>query len=580
MAAPRSENTQEARLRALARLNRLVSSSLHIDEVLSAIARAAAELMKVPAVSFWIVDESARRLELGGFSDPDLFADFPTRSVSFDQGGLGYVATHRQSIHVPDVFADPRFFALEWWRAHGFKSYFATPVMLGETFLAVLAMTAREPFHLDQNETEVLDGLVAHAAVAIRNARLFAASEARRREAEALAEVGRLLSQTLDLAVVAEQIADTVRALLDVRSAGVYRLEPESGDLVVMATSAAPTATFEYPLVLPRGTGVPGLAVRQKAPVVTPDALADPRITFWEGSRVYVERSDYRAVLAVPFLVQDRVIGALAVGDRLGRVFDDTAIGLAQAFADQAALALENARLFHEADERRLLAEDAEERYRSLFDRVPVGLYRETPEGKLLDANTALAQMLGYPNREALLGVSVAEHYASPQDLQRWLALLEREGIARDFEVRLRRRDGRLIWARKSARVVRYLAGRVLYYEGVQEDVTEHKRAEEAERQAEALRSVARLANAAAHEINNPLSVVIGRLELLARHFRGDDAARGHIEQAIIAGRRISEMISHMRGITRLEVADQPPGLEPILDLKKSSEARPEGPAT
>src|SRR3989442_14569219 len=119
MAAPRSKDTQEARLRALARLNRLVSSSLHIDEVLSALPRAPAELMQLPAVSFWIVDETARRLELGGFSDPDLYADFPMKSVGLDQGGIGFVATHRQSINVPDVFADPRFFALEWWRAHG-----------------------------------------------------------------------------------------------------------------------------------------------------------------------------------------------------------------------------------------------------------------------------------------------------------------------------------------------------------------------------------------------------------------------------------------------------------------------------
>jgi PAS domain S-box-containing protein len=177
-------------------------------------------------------------------------------------------------------------------------------------------------------------------------------SESRRRAAEALAEVGRLLAQSLDPVEVAQRIADTVRARLEGKASALFRLDVESSHLVAIATSGDMGPTDGQPLVMPRGTGAAGLAVRERVPVFTPDALDDPRIVLSPESRARVELASFRAVLAVPLLIQDRVIGVLVVGDRAGRVFDDDAIGLAHAFADQAALALENARLYAETRDR------------------------------------------------------------------------------------------------------------------------------------------------------------------------------------------------------------------------------------
>lgn len=126
---------------------------------------------------------------------------------------------------------------------------------------------------------------------------------------------------------------------------------------------------------------------------------------------------------------------------------------------------------------------ESEERYRSLFDRVPVGLYRTTPEGQILDVNPALVQMQRYPDRESMLAVNVADFYVYPEERERWLVTLQRNGIARDFEFQQRRYDGSIIWVRSSARAVRDADGRLLYYEGVVEDVTERKQAEEKLRQ-------------------------------------------------------------------------------------------------
>ncbi|MBU0705428.1 MAG: PAS domain S-box protein, partial [Chloroflexi bacterium] len=115
---------------------------------------------------------------------------------------------------------------------------------------------------------------------------------------------------------------------------------------------------------------------------------------------------------------------------------------------------------------------ESEELYRSLFDGVPVGIYRSTPSGEFLDVNLALVQLLGYPDRETLLAASAAGVYLKAADRRRWQALVEREGVVRDFETQIRRHDGTPIWVRDTGRIVRDADGSVLCYEGSLEDIT------------------------------------------------------------------------------------------------------------
>jgi len=121
---------------------------------------------------------------------------------------------------------------------------------------------------------------------------------------------------------------------------------------------------------------------------------------------------------------------------------------------------------------------ESEERYRNLFDHVPVGLYRTTPGGKTLDANPALLRMLGYPDRESMLEANTAADYGNPEDRERWKTALEKTGVLEDFESQLRRQDGRIIWVKDGARAIKNKEGRVLYYEGALVDFTERKKAE------------------------------------------------------------------------------------------------------
>src|SRR5512135_578360 len=128
---------------------------------------------------------------------------------------------------------------------------------------------------------------------------------------------------------------------------------------------------------------------------------------------------------------------------------------------------------------RRRAAREAESRYRTLFEGVPVGLYRATLAGQILDANPALLRLLGFPSRESLMAVNLRDVYADAKDRRTFLERLEKEGEVHDLELPWKRYGGQIITVRQSARPVRDPHGRLLHYEGVVEDVTERRRARE-----------------------------------------------------------------------------------------------------
>ncbi len=119
----------------------------------------------------------------------------------------------------------------------------------------------------------------------------------------------------------------------------------------------------------------------------------------------------------------------------------------------------------------------AETRYRSLFEHLPLGLYRITPDGHILEANAALAMIAGCPDRASLFAHNADEFFVSKDNYRDWQALLEANDTVVDFEGPGRKLDGRAMWVRNNVRVVRDTQGAALYYEGSLEEITEQVQA-------------------------------------------------------------------------------------------------------
>ena len=338
-----------ARLHQVASLARSVAGALDVDAVLRQVVEAVRTLRPGAFCVVRLVD-----LERGGYRLAAKSGNEPHEVASvipFGHGVTHAVAESGRPVLLPDAAGDPRLVSRIWREDPGLRAYYGVPISAGGELMGVLNVALSDREEPTAEEREIVDMLASHAAVAIGNARLFAESETRRRAAEALSEVWRFLSETFDVAALGQRIADVVLRALHVRAAALYRLVPASGDLEVIGRSGEAERFLDPASVIPAGHGMVGLAVSRRQPVSTPDIRVDDRVK--RTADMQVRHAMCPSVLSLPLVVKGQVVGGFTVGDTLGRSYSEDDLRLAQTFADQAAVALENARLFEEAERRR-----------------------------------------------------------------------------------------------------------------------------------------------------------------------------------------------------------------------------------
>ncbi len=213
-----------------------------------------------------------------------------------------------------------------------------------------------------------------------------------------------------------------------------------------------------------------------------------------------------------------------------------------------------------QAQQRQALKE-AETRYSELFDRVPVGLYRITLEGQILEANPALVQLLGYANPQALQDIKNINFHLEAKARQQWRQQMECDDTVQDFEMQLRTLEGKVIWVRHNSRAIRDRNCKILYYEGAIEDITERKQVEE-DRKALLAREQAARAQAEAasrmkdeflatlsHELRTPLNAIQGWANLL-RSRKLDEATTARALETIERNAKIqTQMVEDLLDI-------------------------------
>jgi len=342
------------RLRTLARLTNMMSSSLDANAVLQAIARAAAEIMRVPFVAVYVADEATGMLELRAASDEKMGDDLPQKRRRIGQSLVGWVAEHRQPLTVADALTDERAHSAEWASRHGLRGFFGVPILFQDSLLGVLALNDRVPFHLSPDDESLLESFVSQAAVAIRNARLYAETAQHLEETRALLDVAEILDSTLDPRQLLKRVAIKIAQVCRVDRCSIERWE---GDQVIPLMSQFVdgrrderlwAAFLALPRSAPREVPAYALAVETRRPVVVADASASDLFP-----RQWVDTFGYKSVLVVPLIRQDAVIGVISL-DYVERVtpFESWQVDLAMAIAGQLALAIENRRLYGEAQER------------------------------------------------------------------------------------------------------------------------------------------------------------------------------------------------------------------------------------
>jgi PAS domain S-box-containing protein len=214
-----------------------------------------------------------------------------------------------------------------------------------------------------------------------------------------------------------------------------------------------------------------------------------------------------------------------------------------------------------------------ERRFRALLDEASEAIRIVEPESRrILETNRADSSLTGHP-RLALLGRDGRDFWPSDlEERRRWETLQEetaRAGAASAFGLQYQAAAG--------LRTIDLTCRRVEHdgrpYEIVIfRDAAPREALDAAQREVLDLRAVTLVSNAAAHEINNPLTVIVGSLELIQRRVNEDAQAQKWVDRAMVSAERIRDIIARMTHITRLSPADSAPGVPAMLDIRRSSE--------
>ena len=290
----------------------------------------------------------------------------------------GRAVIDRQTIHVHDMAAeaDTEFPESKSWQSRtGMRTVLATPLLREGVPIGAITIRRKEVRPFSEKQIELLKTFADQAVIAIENVRLFQELQARTGELarsvgelRALGEVSQAVGSTLDLQTVLNTIVAHAVQLSGTTGGAIYEYDEQTGEFLLRATHQMADELIEALRANPirLGEGAVGQAAASRAPVQIPDILEEGLYTGPGRVRELMAKSGDRALLAVPLLREDRIVGGLVVRRNSPGEFPPELVDLLRTFATQSVLAIQNARLFREIEEKSRQLEAAS-RHKSEF---------------------------------------------------------------------------------------------------------------------------------------------------------------------------------------------------------------------
>jgi signal transduction histidine kinase/putative methionine-R-sulfoxide reductase with GAF domain len=269
----------------------------------------------------------------------------------------GRVALEGRAIHVPDVLADPEYQATGYQQVFGYRTLLGVPLLREGTAIGTFQLARNEVNPFTDKQIELVTTFADQAVIAIENARLLNELRQSLQQQTATADVLKVISRSaFDLRTVLQTLVESAARFCDADKASLTR--ERDGALYRAEAYGFSREYLDYvqdiPIKPDRGSAS-GRALLEGRVVHIADALADPEYTLTDVQRL----GGYRTVLSVPMLREDVPIGVLALLRSDVRPFTDKQIELVTTFADQAAIAIENVRLFDEIQDKGRQLEEA-----------------------------------------------------------------------------------------------------------------------------------------------------------------------------------------------------------------------------
>src|SRR5215468_2286232 len=271
----------------------------------------------------------------------------------------------RRVVHIPDSESDPTLDQAmrDLARARGWRSLLGAPMLRDGQPIGAITIARAEAGPFSSAEIALIQTFADQAVIAIENARLLGELQARTgeltrsvEELTALGEVSRALSSTLDMETVLNTIVARANQLAGTAACSIYEYDEAHEVFRLRASSFADPrelATLDpvaRAMPIPKGQGMASQAAALRQPVQVPDIAVEG--AYDSPIRGALLEVGYRALLTVPLLLEEHVIGALSISRKTPGEFEPEVVRLLSTFATQSALAIQNARLFHEIEDK------------------------------------------------------------------------------------------------------------------------------------------------------------------------------------------------------------------------------------
>ncbi len=312
------------------------TSSLALEEIADRVVAVAQQGLGCEHLGLLLVNEEQRVLEPLGH---DAQAGDEPVELRVGQGLEGWVAEHGSSLRVGDVAKDLRYVK----SVPGVRSALVVPLVVGNRIIGVIGAASSHLDAFSADDERLMTTVARQLAVAIENARLYGETEQRLTEVSALYQLARQMNTSLDIQEVLDSIVWSLKQAMGCRACSIALLDP-ANDVLEIRAAAGIKVKWERGFRLRLGEGVAGRVALEATPVYVPDTLELEDFIFFDPS--------VRSLLTVPLRVQQRVIGTLTVDSDRPDAFSAADERLLTIAAAQAAIAIENARLYASLERR------------------------------------------------------------------------------------------------------------------------------------------------------------------------------------------------------------------------------------
>ena len=337
-----------ARLAALQKINSVVNSSLDLGDTLAQTVGAVAEVTNADVCSLFLYEETSGRLVLSATSglNPNAVGSI---SLGLGEGIAGTAAQDGRPVATRDGWRDPRFKFIPGLHEEPYHGMLSVPIILFTVnkLIGVLTIQEKAVREFTDDEIAFAETVAGQIAIAIENARLYEMTDEKLREKveqlSTLRHVTASLVSAVDRSEVLDIIVQHAMTLTGADMSSIFELDAASQEMKIVAHRGLSESYLNIRVRV--GEGAIGLAVQSGQPIVVQDARSDPRL---RTVAKWVAEAGYQAMCSVPLISRNDVLGGISVYTREQRRFNHDEVELLATFANDAALAIDKARLYEE----------------------------------------------------------------------------------------------------------------------------------------------------------------------------------------------------------------------------------------